>query len=194
MRLNTGRRRSELRGLRGRITRFKIGISELLAPRVAIGCIDAKGFAGSTDDFVLLKDDMILECPKCATVGVKRRGHCAIPGEAPGLLIVTCIDGVGLQLGRQSRKFIPCAAMPDDQTRTSATQRYVHLRHGLMDELDTAIGPISQRIEDIAVEAEGSIDAVGVLQGPGEYGLIFQPKIATKPHEYGFHDTAQNFR
>jgi hypothetical protein len=63
------------------------------------------------------------------------------------------------QFARQPRYFVARPAVPDDQRAAARPQRVVEFEQRPVDELDAPISIVAQRIDDLAIEDEGAMNA-----------------------------------
>ena len=100
-----------------------------------------------------------------------------------GVVVVIEEHGLGLKFGRQLHDLVARHAMPDHKTATPGLQGLLQFGHAGVDELDSAVGPVGERIEDVAVENEGAHDLAGALERVVERSVVEVAQIAAEPHQ-----------
>jgi hypothetical protein len=92
------------------------------------------------------------------------------------------VNGGNRQFDREPGDLQASAAMTDDQPSTLIPQPSIQFDDRLPDELDTAVGATFQRIEDLGIEDEDTIDAGMRPDGLIESGMIVITQIAAEPN------------
>jgi len=117
------------------------------------------------------------------TVDVQRGfdGSIARPGGR-GVIVIEKY-GVDPESGSQLHDLVASNPMPDNESAAPGLQGLLELDYAGVDERDSTVGRVGERIENFAVECKCAENLPGAFERVEERGVIVVAQVATKPDQ-----------
>jgi hypothetical protein len=144
---------------------------QLAQPGVLVGREDGKWLAALGQYFVAFEHHLVLERAQLAAGRAQAGGNGGVARAGCRFVVVVGKHGLAVQFGGQRRYCRFGKVVPHQQVSAGAFELSRKRRQGVVQEFDAAVGR-RQRVQDGAVENEGTVDCPGRGQRLVQGGVI----------------------
>jgi len=165
--------------------RSEIIVRESLEPGSLVGGKHGEGFSSKGEDFLTVKDDLILETLEANAAASEFRCNLGVTRLGQRFVVPVGKDRVNAKLVCECRDLVDGARAPDNETTASPLQSEVQFKQRTVDELHPEITLVRQRFENIEVKEKCAKNGMRAPQGFGEGRVVVVAQIASEPDKYG---------